>query len=65
MAGATAGGAELHVYYLRDRDTLADVLGRSEQAGFGAIVLTVDTPHVATRRATSARRSRCPTTCGR
>jgi len=49
MAGATAGPRWLQVYYLRDRDTLADVLARAEQAGFGAIVLTVDTPHVATR----------------
>ena len=49
MAGATAGPRWLQVYYLRDRDTLADVLARAEQAGFGAVVLTVDTPHVATR----------------
>ena len=49
MAGATAGPRWLQVYYLRDRDTLADLLTRAEQAGFGAVVLTVDTPHVATR----------------
>jgi 4-hydroxymandelate oxidase len=49
IAGATAGPRWLQVYYLRDRDTLAGVLARAEEAGFGAIVLTVDTPHVATR----------------
>jgi 4-hydroxymandelate oxidase len=49
VAGATAGPRWLQVYYLRDRDTLAGVLDRAEDAGFGAVVLTVDTPHVATR----------------
>jgi 4-hydroxymandelate oxidase len=49
MTAATAGPRWLQVYYLRDRDVLASVLARAEEAGFGALVLTVDTPQVATR----------------
>ena len=44
MAAATAGPRWLQLYWLRDRDAFADVLARAEQAGFGALVLTVDAP---------------------
>jgi 4-hydroxymandelate oxidase len=49
MAAATAGPRWLQLYWLRDRAAFADVLARAEEAGFGALVLTVDAPQVATR----------------
>jgi 4-hydroxymandelate oxidase len=39
----------LQVYWLRHRDALVDLIHRAEAAGFGALVLTVDTPKVARR----------------
>ncbi|GAA4873035.1 alpha-hydroxy acid oxidase [Kitasatospora terrestris] len=49
---ARAGGDAprwLQLYWLRDRAALADLAGRAEAAGFGALVLTVDAPKVARR----------------
>lgn len=49
MAAATAGPRWLQLYWLRDRAAFADVVARAEEAGFGALVLTVDAPRVASR----------------
>jgi len=49
LAAATAGPRWLQLYWLRDRAALADVVRRAEEAGFGALVLTVDAPRVADR----------------
>jgi 4-hydroxymandelate oxidase len=49
IAAATAGPRWLQLYWLRDRDAFAGVLARAEEAGFGALVLTVDAPRVASR----------------
>jgi 4-hydroxymandelate oxidase len=55
-----AGHAEcplwLQLYWLRDRAALAGVIQRAEDAGFSALMLTVDTPKVA-RRLTDLRNS--------
>lgn len=49
MAAATTGPRWLQLYWLRDRVAFADVVARAEEAGFGALVLTVDAPRVASR----------------
>lgn len=49
MAAATAGPRWQQLYWLRDRDALADVVARAEDTGAGALVLTVDAPRVAAR----------------
>ena len=49
MAAATAGPRWLQLYWLRNRDAFADVVARAEEAGFGALTLTVDAPRVAHR----------------
>ena len=49
IAAATTGPRWLQLYWLRNRDAFADVLARAEDAGFGALVLTVDAPRVASR----------------
>jgi 4-hydroxymandelate oxidase len=49
MAAATAGPRWQQLYWLRDRDALADVVARAEESGAGALVLTVDAPRVASR----------------
>ena len=49
MAAATTGPRWLQLYWLRNRDAFADVVARAEEAGFGALVLTVDAPRVASR----------------
>jgi 4-hydroxymandelate oxidase len=49
IAAATAGPRWHQLYWLRDRDALADVVARAEEAGCGALVLTVDAPRVASR----------------
>ncbi|MGW1278691.1 alpha-hydroxy acid oxidase [Streptomyces tsukubensis] len=48
---ATAGGGPLwlQVYCLRDRSTTRRLIERAEEAGFEALVLTVDTPHMGRR----------------
>lgn len=51
---AGPGPRWLQLYWLRDRDAFADVLARAEDAGFGALVLTVDAPRVASRPRDSA-----------
>ena len=49
VAAATTGPHWLQLYWLRNRDALAEVVARAEDAGFGALVLTVDAPRVADR----------------
>ncbi len=49
MAAATPGPRWQQLYWLRDRDAFADVVARAEEAGCGALVLTVDAPRVASR----------------
>ena len=49
VAAATTDPRWLQLYWLRNRDALADVVARAEEAGFGALVLTVDAPRVAAR----------------
>ena len=49
VATAAAGPLWMQVYWLRRRDVVADVVGRAEAAGIGALVLTVDAPRVARR----------------
>jgi 4-hydroxymandelate oxidase len=49
MAAATTGPRWLQLYWLRDRAAFADVVARAGDAGFGALVLTVDAPRVASR----------------
>lgn len=49
MAAATPGPRWQQLYWLRNRDALADVVARAEDSGAGALVLTVDAPRVAVR----------------
>jgi 4-hydroxymandelate oxidase len=49
IAAATAGPLWLQLYWLRQREVLVDLVQRAEAAGYGALVLTVDTPRVARR----------------
>src|SRR5882757_5582522 len=49
IAKNATGPLWLQVYWLRRRDALIDLIHRAEAAGFGALVLTVDTPKVARR----------------
>jgi 4-hydroxymandelate oxidase len=49
IAKAAAGPLWLQLYWLRQRDVLADLVRRAEAAGYGALVLTVDAPRVARR----------------
>ncbi|MFI6893885.1 alpha-hydroxy acid oxidase [Streptomyces sp. NPDC050256] len=50
VAEAAEGPLWFQVYGLRDRDTLAQLVGRAERAGYRAIVLTADTPRLGNRR---------------
>jgi 4-hydroxymandelate oxidase len=49
IAKDATGPLWLQVYWLRRRDALVELVGRAESTGFGALVLTVDTPQVARR----------------
>ncbi len=49
IAAAATGPLWLQLYWLRRRDLLVDLIARAQAAGFGAIVLTVDTPQVGRR----------------
>lgn len=49
MAGAASGPLWLQLYWLHRRDQLEKLVARAEEAGFGALVLTVDAPVVARR----------------
>jgi len=49
VATAAAGPLWMQVYWLRRREVVAEVVGRAEAAGIGALVLTVDAPRVARR----------------
>jgi 4-hydroxymandelate oxidase len=49
MAGQSSGPLWLQLYWLRRRDQLEKLVTRAEEAGFDALVLTVDAPVVARR----------------
>jgi 4-hydroxymandelate oxidase len=49
IARHATGPLWLQLYWLRQREILTDIVRRAEDAGFGALVLTVDTPRVARR----------------
>jgi 4-hydroxymandelate oxidase len=49
IAAAARGPLWLQLYWLRRRDVLVDLVKRAEDAGFQAIVLTVDTPRLSQR----------------
>jgi 4-hydroxymandelate oxidase len=49
IAKHASGPLWLQLYWLRQREILVDVVRRAEDAGFAALVLTVDTPKVARR----------------
>ncbi|PZV89972.1 4-hydroxymandelate oxidase [Micromonospora phaseoli] len=50
IAASAAGPLWLQLYWLRDRAKLTRLVRRAEAAGFSALVLTVDTPHLGLRR---------------
>jgi 4-hydroxymandelate oxidase len=49
IAAAAGGPLWLQLYWLRRRDALAELVKRAEAAGYGALVLTVDTPRMGRR----------------
>lgn len=49
IAAAADGPLWLQLYWLRDREAVAELAGRAAAAGFRALVLTVDAPRVAGR----------------
>jgi 4-hydroxymandelate oxidase len=49
IAAEATGPLWLQLYWLRERATLVSLIGRAEAAGYGAIVLTADTPRVGRR----------------
>ncbi len=49
IAAAASGPLWLQLYWLRRREVMLDLIRRAEAAGFGALVLTVDTPRVGRR----------------
>src|SRR5947207_1549789 len=49
IAKVATGPLWLQLYWLRRRDVLAELAGRAEAAGYGALVLTVDTPRLGKR----------------
>jgi len=60
---ATACPASLRffqLYIYRDRDITRQLVARAEQAGFMALVLTVDTPFFGKRRADNRNRFKLP-----
>jgi (S)-2-hydroxy-acid oxidase len=55
-AGASDGLHFLQVYIYKDRQVTASLIRRAEQAGFKALLLTVDTPLFGKRRADNKNR---------
>ncbi|MEU3498155.1 alpha-hydroxy acid oxidase [Kitasatospora cineracea] len=49
IAAAGSGPLWLQLYWLRQRELLTGLVRRAEEAGFGALVLTVDAPRVGRR----------------
>jgi 4-hydroxymandelate oxidase len=49
IAAASSGPLWLQLYWLRRREVMVDLIRRAEAAGYGAIVLTVDTPRLGRR----------------
>ncbi|WP_257003624.1 alpha-hydroxy acid oxidase [Streptomyces sp. SA15] len=49
IAAAATGPLWLQLYWLRRREAMAELVRRAEDAGYRALVLTVDTPRVAHR----------------
>jgi 4-hydroxymandelate oxidase len=50
IAAAATGPLWLQLYWLHQRDVMAEVLARADQAGYQALVLTVDVPRLGRRR---------------
>lgn len=50
IAAAATGPLWLQLYWMRDRQKLARLIRRAEQAGFRALMLTVDAPQLGLRR---------------
>jgi len=48
------------LYIYRDRDVTRQLIARAEQAGFAALVLTVDTPFFGKRRADNRNKFKLP-----
>jgi isopentenyl diphosphate isomerase/L-lactate dehydrogenase-like FMN-dependent dehydrogenase len=49
IAAASSGPLWFQLYVYKDRALTTELVGRAEQAGFRALVLTVDTPHLGRR----------------
>ena len=49
IAAATTAPLWLQLYWLREREQLAELVGRAEAAGYRALVLTVDAPRIGRR----------------
>jgi 4-hydroxymandelate oxidase len=49
IAAAATGPLWLQLYWLRDREVLAEVVSRAKAAGYGALMLTVDAPQLGRR----------------
>ncbi|MFC5005161.1 alpha-hydroxy acid oxidase [Dactylosporangium cerinum] len=49
IAKASPGGLWLHLYWLSRRDVLADLIRRAADAGYQALLLTVDAPRIGRR----------------
>lgn len=49
IAAAATGPLWLQLYWLKRRESMIDLIRRAEDAGYGALVLTVDAPLVARR----------------
>ncbi|GAA2460550.1 hypothetical protein GCM10010433_73400 [Streptomyces pulveraceus] len=60
IATAATGPLWLQVYCFRDRATTRKLIERAEQAGFEALVLTVDTPRLGRRLRSERARFRLP-----
>ncbi|WP_327004816.1 alpha-hydroxy-acid oxidizing protein [Dactylosporangium sp. NBC_01737] len=49
VAAATSGTLWLHLYWFRRREVMTGLIRRAADAGFGALVLTVDAPRIGRR----------------
>jgi 4-hydroxymandelate oxidase len=49
IAAAAGAGLWLHLYWFRRRDVMAGLVRRAADAGYGALVLTVDAPRIGRR----------------
>jgi 4-hydroxymandelate oxidase len=60
VAAASAGPLWFQLYVYRDREVTRDLVSRAEAAGFRALVLTVDTPHLGRRERDARNRFALP-----